>query len=38
MVLLSLIILPYKYNTSHYFTNPVLHVQNKGELSVILDN
>lgn len=38
MVLLSLLILPYKYNTPHYFMNPVLHVQKKDELSVILDN
>lgn len=38
MVLLSLLILPYNYNTSHYFMNPVLHVQKKGELSVILDS
>jgi len=38
MVWLSLLILPYNYNTSHYFMNPILHEQKKGELSVILDN
>ena len=32
MVLLSLLILPYNYNTSHYFMNPVLNLQKKNEL------